>query len=96
LRLNHPLLTAPTVDPPAAGTASTRGHRAARRRGYIHFPRNPPAAIQRLLGPSTAQEVIQLTSGQSLSRDGNPTHARIFVMDGVIVSYSFEYLLGNF
>jgi hypothetical protein len=43
----------------------------------------------RLLGPSTAQEVIQLTSGQSLNQGlGVQNPARVLMLDAASVSIS--------
>jgi len=91
LRLNHPLLQPPMNDPPVTGTVTTRGHRAGRQRRFQYFqyinPRHPPppAILQRLLGPSTAQDVIQLTTGQALNNHGM-RDARLLVMDDQVTN----------
>ncbi|XP_021962373.1 E3 ubiquitin-protein ligase HUWE1 isoform X3 [Folsomia candida] len=87
LRLNHPMLTPPVVDTPTIGPITARGHRAARNRRfqYIHLPRNPPPSIQRLLGPSTAQDAMQFTSGQSFNHGlGVQNPARVLMLDAAV------------
>jgi len=96
LRLSHPLLQPPVTDQPVTGTVTTRGHRSGRQRRYqyIQFnPRHPhpPAILQRLLGPSTAQEVIQLTTGQALNQ--GMRDARFLVMDATAVSKLMNQLV---
>lgn len=89
LRLNHPMLTPPVVDTPTIGPITARGHRAARNRRfqYIHLPRNPPPSIQRLLGPSTAQDAMQFTSGQSFNHGlGVQNPARVLMLDAAVVN----------
>jgi hypothetical protein len=44
-----------------------------------------PSTVARLLGPSTAQDVIQLTTGQALNHQGI-RDARLLVMDAATVS----------
>jgi hypothetical protein len=105
LRLNHPLLTPTTVDPPQTGSIVTRAHRAARNRRlqYVHLPRNPPPSIQRynrplsflgrvnrqmelgnlrLLGPSTAHDAMQFTSGHTFAHSLFANPARVLMLDG--------------
>ncbi|XP_060080556.1 E3 ubiquitin-protein ligase HUWE1-like [Ylistrum balloti] len=80
----HPLLTR---QPDTHGVVA-RIHRGGRQRGtcrynpstqtlHVNFPRppNPPVILQRLLGPTTAAEVLQLTS--TLTSVAGPTPTRV-------------------
>ncbi|XP_033745348.1 E3 ubiquitin-protein ligase HUWE1-like isoform X3 [Pecten maximus] len=80
----HPLLTR---QPDNHGVVA-RIHRGGRQRGtcrynpstqtlHVNFPRppNPPVILQRLLGPTTAADVLQLTS--TLTSVAGPTPTRV-------------------
>ncbi|XP_069142505.1 E3 ubiquitin-protein ligase HUWE1-like isoform X2 [Argopecten irradians] len=80
----HPLLTR---QPDSHGVVA-RIHRGGRQRGtcrynpstqtlHVNFPRppNPPVILQRLLGPATAADVLQLTS--TLTSVAGPTPTRV-------------------
>lgn len=68
--LAHPLLVGRQPAPPdgSAAAASSR-NRGGRQRGYRYLQTsarvpNPPAILQRLLGPSATHDVLQLNGGQ--------------------------------
>lgn len=68
--LAHPLLVGrqPAAPDGSAAAASSR-NRGGRQRGYRYLQTssrvpNPPAILQRLLGPSATHDVLQLTGGQ--------------------------------
>jgi hypothetical protein len=70
--LAHPLLVGrqPAAPEGSAAAASSR-NRGGRQRGYRYLQANsrvpnPPAILQRLLGPSATHDVLQLTGGQVL------------------------------
>ncbi|XP_021341229.1 E3 ubiquitin-protein ligase HUWE1-like isoform X3 [Mizuhopecten yessoensis] len=82
----HPLLTR---QPDTHGVVA-RIHRGGRQRGtcrynpstqtlHVNFPRppNPPVILQRLLGPTTAADVLQLTS--TLTSVAGPTPTRVML-----------------
>ncbi|XP_071960908.1 E3 ubiquitin-protein ligase HUWE1-like isoform X2 [Antedon mediterranea] len=85
---SHPLLVRHADHPTLTQTVG-RGHRGGRQRTHRHAPTtihvyntgssrhpNPPAILQRLLGPSTAADVLQLTTNTI----GN-VQTRVYVSD---------------
>ena len=73
--LAHPLLVGrqPPAPDGSASAASGR-NRGGRQRGYRYLQTssrvpNPPAILQRLLGPSATHDVLQLTGGQVVNTE---------------------------
>lgn len=70
--LAHPLLVGrQPVAPEGSAAAASSRNRGGRQRGYRYLQANsrvpnPPAILQRLLGPSATHDVLQLTGGQVL------------------------------
>ncbi|XP_032797159.2 LOW QUALITY PROTEIN: E3 ubiquitin-protein ligase HUWE1 [Daphnia magna] len=97
--LAHPLLVGrqSTVPEGSAAAASSR-NRGGRQRGYRYLQTNsrvpnPPAILQRLLGPSATHDVLQLTGGQTL---GFGRESRVFLVDnglGILANPEDEALL---
>ena len=69
--LAHPLLVGrqPAVPDGSAAAAASSRNRGGRQRGYRYLQTssrvpNPPAILQRLLGPAATHDVLQLNGGQ--------------------------------
>ena len=97
--LAHPLLVGrQPAAPDASASAASGRNRGGRQRGYRYLQPgsripNPPAILQRLLGPSATQDVLQLTGGQSL---GFGRESRVFLVDnglGILANAEDDNLL---
>lgn len=83
--LAHPLLVGRQSTVPEGSAAATSSrNRGGRQRGYRYLQTNsrvpnPPAILQRLLGPSATHDVLQLTGGQVIFLSAKRFQAIIYL-----------------